>query len=110
MAKLGQLYLNQGKWEGKQIVSSAWVKDATSLHAPPGTSFGHSYGYLWHIKTMTWKGKPIQIFYANGYQGQAIFVSPDADMVCVMTASSMDNLIYMMEEKLFENEILGSFN
>ncbi len=110
MAKLGQLYLNQGLWEGKQIVSSSWVKDATTIHAPPGTSFGHSYGYLWHIKTMTWKGKAIQIFYANGYSGQAIFVSPDADMVCAVTADSTDNLIYGMEENLFENEILGAFN
>lgn len=109
MAKLGQLYLNKGLWKGKRIVSADWVKDASTIHAPPGTSFGHSYGYLWHIKTMMWKGKPIQIFYANGYSGQAIFVSPDADVVCVMTAGSGDADIYSMEENLFENSILGSF-
>ena len=110
MAKLGQLYLNGGKWEGKQVLSEAWVKDATSLHAPVRTSFGHSYGYLWHLKDMTWKGKTIQIFYANGYQGQAIFVSPDADTVCVMTASSNDDMIYGMEESFFEDNVLGSIN
>ena len=109
MAKLGLLYMNKGKWEGKQIVSEAWVKDATFLHAPAGTSFGHSYGYLWHLKSMMWKSKPVSIFYANGFQGQAIFVSPDADLVCVVTASSGNAGIYGMEERLFEDMILGSF-
>jgi len=109
MAKLGQLYLDGGKWKGKQIVSEAWVKDATSLHCKPGTAFGHSYGYLWHLKDMSFKGKTVKVFYANGYQGQAIFVSPDADLVCVMTAGSQDNLIYSMEENFFEEKLLGSF-
>lgn len=110
MAKLGQLYLNHGIWKGKRIVSEAWVKDATSLHCKPGTAFGHSYGYLWHLKDMKYKGKSVTVFYANGYQGQAIFVSPEADLVCVMTAGSNDNLIYSMEEGFFAEKVLGSFH
>jgi CubicO group peptidase (beta-lactamase class C family) len=110
MAKLGQLYLNGGMWKGKRIVSMAWVKDATSLHCTPGTAFGHSYGYLWHLKDMNYEGKPVKIFFANGYQGQDIFVSPDADLVCVMTAASDDYNIYSMEEGLFETDILGAFH
>lgn len=109
MAKLGQLYLNRGVWKGKRIVSAAWVKDATALHCKPGTAFGHSYGYLWHLKDMQYKDKPVRVFYANGYQGQAIFVSPEADLVCVMTAGSNDNMIYSMEEHFFEEKVLGSF-
>lgn len=109
MAKLGQLYLNQGLWEGKRIVSEAWIKDATSVHAPLGEAFGHDYGYLWHLKTMQWKGRPIRVFFANGYMGQEIYVSPDSDMVCVMTAASDSPLIYSMEDDLFEKVILGSF-
>jgi CubicO group peptidase (beta-lactamase class C family) len=110
MAKLGQLYLNQGLWEEKRIVSEAWVKDATTIHAPLGQALGHDYGYLWHIKSMTFHDRTVQVFYANGYTGQAIFISPDADMVCVMTADSQDGQIYTMEEHLFENYILGSLN
>jgi CubicO group peptidase (beta-lactamase class C family) len=109
MAKLGLLYLNKGKWEGKRIVSAAWVKDATTAHAPPGAAFGEDYGYLWHIKNMIWKGRQVSVFYANGYQGQAIFVSPDADLICVITAGSNDGQIYGEEENLFESSILGCF-
>jgi CubicO group peptidase (beta-lactamase class C family) len=109
-AKLGQLYLNKGKWEGKRIVSAAWVKDATTVHAPQGQAFGHDYGYLWHIKSFQWKDRTIRVFFANGYMGQEIFVSPDADLVCIMTASSQSPLIYTLEEDLFENVILASFN
>ncbi len=110
MAKLGQLYLNRGLWEGKRIVSEAWIKDATRVHAPLGKAFGHDYGYLWHIKNMRWKDRSLQVFYALGLMGQVIFVSPDADMVCVMTAGSHDPQIYSMEEGFFENTILGAFN
>ncbi|SRR5579871_427092 len=109
MAKLGQLYLDGGKWKGKQIVSASWVKEATALHCKPGTAFGHSYGYLWHLKDMKYKGKSVRVFYANGYQGQAIFVSPEAGLVCVMTAGSQDNMIYSMEENFFNEKVLGSF-
>ena len=109
MGKLGQLYLNKGMWKGKRIVSEAWIKDATSLHAAKGTSFGHSYGYLWHLKDMKFKEKTVQVFFANGYRGQAIFVSPEADLVCVVTADSPDSSIYTKEEDLFEEDILGAF-
>jgi CubicO group peptidase (beta-lactamase class C family) len=108
MGKLGQLYLNKGLWKGKRVLSEAWVKDATALHAKKGTSFGHSYGYLWHLKDMQYK-KTVQVFFANGYKGQAIFVSPEADLVCVMTADSPDDAIYTKEEQLFEDNILAAF-
>lgn len=109
MGKLGQLYLNKGMWKGLRVVSESWVRDATTLHAAKGTSFGHSYGYLWHLKDMHYKKGPVPVFFANGYKGQAIFVSPEADLVCVMTADSPDDTIYTKEEQLFEDNILEAF-
>jgi CubicO group peptidase (beta-lactamase class C family) len=109
-AKLGQLYLNKGSWKGKRIVSEAWIKDSTSLHCLPGTAWGHDYGYLWHLKNMKYKNGPVRVFYANGYQGQAIFVSPEADLICVMTAANMNDSIYSMEEGLFRETILTAFH
>jgi hypothetical protein len=109
MGKLGQLYLDHGMWKGKRILSEAWVRDATTPHSPAGQAFGENYGYLWCITAVNWKGKTVPVFYARGYQGQAIYVSPDADLVCVMTAGSQDNRVYGMESSLFEKDILGSF-
>jgi CubicO group peptidase (beta-lactamase class C family) len=72
MAKLGYLFLNEGSWDGQQVVSAAWVKAATS---------GGSYGYLWWLK-------PSGAYFATGRGGQEIWVLPDRDMVVVMTGAS----------------------
>jgi CubicO group peptidase (beta-lactamase class C family) len=72
MAKLGYLFLNQGLWDGQQVVSPAWVKAATS---------GSSYGYQWWLK-------PSGAYFATGVGGQEIWVLPDRDMVVVMTGGS----------------------
>lgn len=72
MAKLGYLFLNEGWWDGQQVVSAAWVKAATS---------GGSYGYQWWLK-------PSSIYFATGHGGQEIWVLPDRDMIVVMTGAT----------------------
>jgi len=76
MAKLGYLYLNEGLWDGQQVLSSAWVKAATSSqqHATNG------YGYLWWLKP-----GPPDIYFADGRGGQRISVLPEQNMVVVTT-------------------------
>jgi hypothetical protein len=53
LAKLGQLVLDNGVWQGRQIVSADWINQMTARQSPPGFSFGslRSYGYLW------WQGR-----------------------------------------------------
>lgn len=75
MAKLGYLYLNEGLWEGQQVLSSEWVAAATSV--PEGASFGGNYGYLWWLSS--------GFYSARGRGGQMIYVVPDQDMVVVLT-------------------------
>ena len=72
MAKLGYLFLNEGLWDGQQVVSAAWVKAATS---------GGSYGYQWWLK-------PSGFYFATGVGGQEIWVLPARDMVVVMTGAT----------------------
>jgi hypothetical protein len=72
MAKLGYLFLNEGLWDGQQVVSAVWVKAAT---------IGSSYGYQWWLKS---SGS----YLACGVGGQEIWVLPDRDMVVVMTGAS----------------------
>jgi CubicO group peptidase (beta-lactamase class C family) len=76
MAKLGYLYLNDGVWEGKQVLSSDWVHTATARHINGG--FG--YGYQW------WNYAPPNTYMAMGRAGQIIFVAPDMDLIVVTTA------------------------
>ena len=77
MAKLGYLYLNEGWWDGRQVLSPAWVTAATSV--PEDASFV-DYGYLWWLLP-----EYPDVYYADGRGGQRIFVLPDQDMVVVTT-------------------------
>jgi CubicO group peptidase (beta-lactamase class C family) len=76
-ARLGLLFLNDGNWNGHQVVPASWVHDATS----PTANSGGIYGYMWWIMQMP----EVQgsIFYANGFDGQKIFVIPSLDLVVV---------------------------
>ena len=77
MAKIGLLYLNKGKWDGRQIVSEAWVETSTRRHVD-ATMFAQ-YGYQW------W-GDGAGYYMGVGYRGQFIFVVPDRNLVAVFTS------------------------
>ncbi len=78
MARLGLLYLHDGKWGDTQIVSKEWVAAATTTQVDPDGRLG--YGYQW------WIYDTHGAFTALGRDGQAIFVAPDLDLVVVTTA------------------------
>ncbi len=82
MAKLGYLYLHNGVWEGKQIVSNQWVQEATKKRIDTGGRLG--YGYQW------WIYDTHGAYAALGRYGQMIWVCPELDLVVVTTAQ-MDN-------------------
>ncbi len=77
MAKLGFLFLHDGSWEGKQIVSAAWVKEATSKHVERDN--GNGYGYQWWTYSNG-------AYAALGMYGQTIYVLPSLDLLVVVTA------------------------
>jgi len=87
MAKFGQLYLNKGKWNGKQVVPEKWVK-ASTQHQVKTTSGG--YGYQWWLRSFSVNDRQINSFYAIGRAGQFIVVFPELDMVVVSTAQNYD--------------------
>ncbi|QDA62197.1 serine hydrolase domain-containing protein [Hymenobacter jejuensis] len=79
-ARFGYLFLRQGQWKGKQIVSANWVKQATT----PGP-VGPDYGYLWWLNTTqkAWPDAPATSFAALGAGSNTIWVDPDHDIVIV---------------------------
>lgn len=86
MAKFGQLYLNRGKWEGRQLVPEEWVEASTSVmydfNKEEDRGFANGYGYKWWINGET----GYYMYSAVGYGGQSINVIPDLDLVVVFTA------------------------
>jgi CubicO group peptidase (beta-lactamase class C family) len=87
MAKLGYLYLRQGEWDGEQIVSSEWVKAATS-HQMDQHIFWDGYGYFWWTGTFEWRDQEVPAYLALGFVGQEIWVIPDADLIVVVTGDT----------------------
>lgn len=96
MAKLGQLYLQEGKWDNKQIISQDFVKEATSAKVKnvEGNGFysSYDYGYFWWSRPVCRQfpgpDNP-PIFLARGAGGQNIIVCPEKNLVVVITAWNM---------------------
>ncbi len=93
MAKIGLLYLNEGRWDGEQIVPSEWVVSSTSHFIPATLEDG--YGYQWWVDDSG-------MYLALGYRGQFIFVIPEKEMVVVFTSSLEDNDFYVPQTLLNE--------
>lgn len=78
-ARYGLLFLRKGKWNNKQLLSEAWIKDALAPSAP-----NKAYGYLWwNNSDHSLKGAPTHLIYAAGYGGNYIIVDYKNDLVVV---------------------------
>ena len=82
MAKIGQLVLAGGRWDGRQIVSKGWI-DASTASLIKATD-DQDYGYLWWLNTKGGnKGVPTTSFQAQGNGSNTIFIDPEHDLVIV---------------------------
>jgi CubicO group peptidase (beta-lactamase class C family) len=85
MVKIGILYLQRGRWEGKQIVSESYVRDSVSAHNSGGPPVNASYGYQWWVSKTT---TGLNAFFASGYGGQLISVFPEQNLVIAVAADA----------------------
>lgn len=77
MAKIGYLYLNDGYWDGQQIISPEWIETSTRKHI--AATFPPGYGYQWWVIDS-------KLYTAIGHQGQFIIIAPDKNLVSVFTS------------------------
>ena len=92
MAKLGQLFLQQGNWNGEQLISTEWVDISTQAHVTLNYSHSDNYGYQWWDKTFNLSdGRSIYTYSAQGNGGQFIYVIPELNSVVVFTGSNYDS-------------------
>lgn len=97
LCKVGLLYLNKGKWEGRQLLSQAWIEEATTPHVftlgQNCAGWGQRYGY------QIWENSPGS-FRADGAYGQYCMVFPQQDMVITTTAEEADgSRVFPLVEK-----------
>jgi CubicO group peptidase (beta-lactamase class C family) len=84
MAKVGQLVLAGGRWNGRQIASQGWI-DASVTPRLNATGL-YFYGYLWWLGRSLFNGREILWAAALGRGGQSIRIVPELDLVVVVTA------------------------
>jgi len=107
MMAIGQLYLNEGRANNRQVIPADWIESSLEPRAVSTRESGRYYGYGWWIREMAGHMTP----YAWGYGGQFIVLVPELNLVIVTTSSS-----YPSEERrphlrqlyeLFEHHVVA---
>jgi CubicO group peptidase (beta-lactamase class C family) len=90
LAKFGSLYLHDGRWQGRQIIPSDWVRESTRRHLPlpsPVSAFGtHGYGYQWRHNCYRTGSGTFESPTATGNGQQRIYVLPALRLVVTVLA------------------------
>jgi CubicO group peptidase (beta-lactamase class C family) len=96
MARFGHLFLNQGSWKGKRLLSARWVEEATRTQVPAATPRAHPqsgiegpgmYGFNWWTNGIKpdgarkWPGIPAEAYSASGHNNNDLFIIPSWGMV-----------------------------
>jgi len=104
-AKIGQLFLQNGFWNGKKIVSKNWIRKSTQKYFDGFPQIG-GYGYQWHTRNF---GK-YNSYIAAGYGGQFLIVIPDLQLIVVNTSKwNVTKSVYIIFD-LIEKYLPRAFN
>lgn len=80
LARIGQLYLQDGTWNGRRILAEGWVDAATTEHVERVDDSDWGYGYQWWVRDR----RGVEIWAGRGFGGQLLYVLPAYDLVSVM--------------------------
>ena len=112
MVKIGVTFLNNGFWDGKRIISEQWVnKSATSFPGNdginvPGTDERNTgYSYTWWTKSFS---DSVDIYYAGGWGGQLIIVTPELNTVIVLTGGNYEDKVRIFD--ILTNHVIPAIN
>ncbi len=93
LLKLGQLYLDGGRWHGEQLIPTSWIE--ASFRPWTDTDWGYSnYGFQWWTYPLDRPGHdvvPDGVVFASGYGGQKLFVIPELDLTAVFFGCTADD-------------------
>ncbi|MDR3251928.1 MAG: beta-lactamase family protein [Tannerella sp.] len=104
-AKFGQLYKNQGAWNGKQILSQDWI--AKSISRQMTISEDEYYGYLFWNKTYKVDGVDYEVYYSSGNGGNKIFIFKDRPFVMVITSTAYNKPYgHLQADKIMTNYLI----
>jgi CubicO group peptidase (beta-lactamase class C family) len=106
LAKVGQLFLNSGVWEGQRIVSDEWIRESTKERLRIGGSSRWGYGYHWMRTVSLVGGQSLESYFVPGDGNQILAVFPGLRMVVVFTAGNYGRDPRNDYYRLFEEYVL----
>ncbi len=93
-AKFGRLYLNNGVWDGEQVVPKAWVEKSTNVDE----NYKDAYAYQWWLNPIYDKSNSLiskTDFYMQGHLGQFVYMVPDKDLIFVRLGENYGNVSWV---------------
>jgi len=107
LLKLAQLYIDNGVWNGKRLISESWVRTSTKPHVRIDDET--EYGYLWWLKSFTTGEKKFAAFYMSGNGGNKIAAFPQLKMAVVITSINYNTRgMHEQTDRLLSEYILES--
>src|SRR6185312_11982367 len=92
MLKLGMLFADGGRWQGRQVISSGWVKDSLAEHSRvDNTGYGYFWWRPWLNVPMPSGNQRVDLIAAQGNGGQKIYLLPQYDFIGVFTAGDYNS-------------------
>jgi len=93
MAKFGQLFIDDGVWQGQQLISPEWIADSVTRRVDISSwaTYSEAYGFQWWLDDFNFRGQTIEAYVTSGYGGQYIFCLPELDLVVAFTGRNYNN-------------------
>ena len=108
-AKYGQLYKNNGVWNGKQIISPDWVSKSLSKHMT--ISEDEFYGYLFWNKSFKFNNYDYEVYYSSGNGGNKIYIFKEQPIVIVITSTAFNTPYgHKQVDKIMQNYLIPAIS
>lgn len=102
--KLAQLMVNEGRWNGRQIISREWAR--TSGSGLRDLTPSQQYGWLWNSVEYPYKGRKVRAFFAGGNGGQIFMGIPELDVVIAFTGGNYSDPALFIPQRVFVPELI----
>ncbi len=105
LAKLGELALDEGRWQGRQVLSAAWIKQMLTPHAQAREDA--DYGYLWWCFRFPVHGTEQVAWAMSGNGGNYVLVMPSQQLVAVITSTAYNQRnAHAQSQEIFRDYVL----
>jgi CubicO group peptidase (beta-lactamase class C family) len=105
--KLTQLFLNDGKWDGRQVVSREWAQTSGAALRVLSPTSGQTYGYLWNSVAYPYRGRKLHAYFPGGNGGQVYIGIPELDLLIAFTGGNYaDRVLFRAQREFVPDDIL----